>query len=327
MTCVHTVWQIIAGPAAGRSLRFNTDGATTVGRTDAADIQLAEDFFLSRVHFAVHYDGNEWRIRDLESRHGILLNGERVSEAALSDGDVLQAGKSEFRIGTSLSEDDSVHGAAVAATAVAAVLFTGVQASRRAPSTAPEYEPVDCPSGTKAVEGTMPDPPPAEVAWLLAREHPLFLLADFSKVSLPLPEQLKQIDFLFNWMDDDVLPHCSPVLLGPADPVDPYEVIDELWGQDAVLCLYSQLEKPELLVRLRAAIRRDDGLSTAVPRGILGYCWPEAARAVLESAPEKLTAPLMNCLTALLVESEDLQRWRVFFADEAEQNVLAALKT
>lgn len=299
-----------------------------MGRADAADIQLAQDFFLSRLHFTVRYDPSkeQWYVRDLESRHGTMLNGERISDAALAEGDVLHAGKSEFRVGTAISNDETSGGGAVAAAAAGTVLFAAVAPSTRTPPTAPQYEAVECASGLRAVTGTQTHPPPASIAWLLARKCPLFLLADFSKLSLPLPAQLEQVDYLFNWMDEDVLPHCSPVLLAPSDPIDPYEVIDAFWGQDALLCLFSTLEKPDLLLRLRAAIRRDDGTSTDVPKGILGYCWPEAARAVLESAPEKLTAPLMNSSTAILLEAEDLQRWQIFFTQDAEQNVLRALQ-
>ena len=50
------------------------------------------------------------------------------------------------------------------------------------------------------------------------------------------------------------------------------------------------------------------------------------ALAVLESAPEKLTAPLMKSVTAVLLESEDPERWQIFFAQEAEQQILSALQ-
>jgi hypothetical protein len=324
---VHATIEIVAGPAAGRTIRCPRDQETTVGRTGAAAIAIGDDFFLSRIHFSIQFDAERdaWRLRDLESRHGTLVSGERITEVLLSEGDRFSAGKSEFVV-RSLGGEAQDEGAETAVALAAAALFAATAASNRRPGAVPEYRRVKCASGLASLVGTNPDPKPASIAWLLAQQVPLYLLADFSKRSQPPPAQLNPVDFLFNWMDAEVLPHCSPVLLGPDDPIDPYEVIDEFWGRDSVLCLFSTLDKPDLMLQLRAAIRRDDGQSTNVPTGILGYCWPEAARAVLASAPQKLTDPLLNCALAVLSEAESPEVWQVFCKADDERRVRAALQ-
>jgi hypothetical protein len=257
----------------------------------------------------------------MKSRHGTFLNDERIAEAPLAEGDRLKAGRSEFLVRT-LGPDNVIP----AAVATGAALFAAVAASSRIPQQTPKFAASKGHSGLVSLLGAEPSPPPASIAWLIAQQFPLFLMADFSKTSLPLPPQFKQVDYLFNWMDEQVLPFCSPILIGPSDPIDPYEVIDEFWGQAALLCLFSELEKPELLLRFRAAVRGDDGKSTSAPKGMFGYCWPDAARPVLISAPEKLTAPVMRWVRAVLLEAEPPDCWQVFCQESDEVRVRGALE-
>ncbi len=64
---------------------------TVVGRGAEADLRLP-DTGVSRVHAEVHLDGDRARVVDLGSTNGTLVNGRRVSEAALSHGDRLDIG-------------------------------------------------------------------------------------------------------------------------------------------------------------------------------------------------------------------------------------------
>ena len=64
---------------------------TIVGRGENCDIQL-KDERASRKHASILYVGNEFRIRDEGSSNGTFLNGSRVVEYALRDGDELLIG-------------------------------------------------------------------------------------------------------------------------------------------------------------------------------------------------------------------------------------------
>jgi len=62
-----------------------------LGRHSRADIRLAFPE-ISRRHCRVSYANRQWRITDLDSLNGVWINGERMHEAALYDGDRVRIG-------------------------------------------------------------------------------------------------------------------------------------------------------------------------------------------------------------------------------------------
>jgi predicted component of type VI protein secretion system len=68
-----------------------------LGRSSNADIHLA-DPWVSRVHCEIAWRDGELVLRDLESRHGVFLNEQRVQQAVLHPGDVLLLGVSRYRV-------------------------------------------------------------------------------------------------------------------------------------------------------------------------------------------------------------------------------------
>ena len=98
-----------ARPAPGRYLATEEGGELVlyalgardgqslhVGRSPGSDIQL-EDPSVSRRHAIVTHRGGRTVLLDDRSLNGIYVNGERVSEAVLSDGDWIAIGHVSLR--------------------------------------------------------------------------------------------------------------------------------------------------------------------------------------------------------------------------------------
>lgn len=69
---------------------------TSIGREPDNDIQI-DSRFISRHHAVVHVGVHHTVVEDLGSTNGVLVNGQRVRRRALSEGDLLTIGKSQFR--------------------------------------------------------------------------------------------------------------------------------------------------------------------------------------------------------------------------------------
>lgn len=87
---------IVSGEGQGRQVPLK-DAATLIGRD--ADCQLVlEDPRVSGRHAQVYFAGGEFRVKDLGSTNGTLLNGSALTDAAYRDGDDLRVGRSVVRI-------------------------------------------------------------------------------------------------------------------------------------------------------------------------------------------------------------------------------------
>ena len=86
----------IWGPQ-GRTIVELTDARYVVGKAADADVVLTGDSTVSAVHAMLERVGQRWFIKDLKSRNGTIVNGERlVGEQALRDRDELVLGKSRL---------------------------------------------------------------------------------------------------------------------------------------------------------------------------------------------------------------------------------------
>ncbi|MEQ1883839.1 MAG: DUF4123 domain-containing protein [Bryobacteraceae bacterium] len=104
------VLHAVSGPVTGRRIEVRSGSILRVGRTTRADHVIAEDSYLSSQHFALECDRSQCRLRDLGSSNGTFLNGDRVSDAWIRNGDSIAAGSSTFSVQLEAAQREGENG-------------------------------------------------------------------------------------------------------------------------------------------------------------------------------------------------------------------------
>ncbi len=97
---MNILLEIRSGPSAGRKIPLSPGKPLRIGRSSKAELVFAGDPRMSSIHCAFECDERGCRVRDLGSSNGTFLNGTRVKEATLANGDEVRCGKTilVFRI-------------------------------------------------------------------------------------------------------------------------------------------------------------------------------------------------------------------------------------
>ena len=90
--------EIGSGPNAGTKIPLTLGQPLRIGRNPKADHSFPDDKLMSSLHFAIDYSEKGCRVLDLQSSNGTFLNGARVKEATLANGDEIRAGNTVFVI-------------------------------------------------------------------------------------------------------------------------------------------------------------------------------------------------------------------------------------
>jgi hypothetical protein len=91
--------EINAGPMAGKKVAVVTGQTVTFGRAEGrAQFALPHDTFMSGVHFAVECGPGGCRVQDRKSSNGTFLNGARIQDAMLANGDEIKSGQTIFAV-------------------------------------------------------------------------------------------------------------------------------------------------------------------------------------------------------------------------------------
>jgi len=92
------VLRVTSGPHSDQEYLIDRPGTFTVGRASRAHFPMTQDLALSRDHFEIDYQPPLCHLVDLESTNGTKVNRLRVGRVVLREGDVIEAGDSEFSV-------------------------------------------------------------------------------------------------------------------------------------------------------------------------------------------------------------------------------------
>ena len=91
--------EIVEGPQVGESYPVDSARGTIVGRSPTNNVYL-KDRSVSRAHCQIRAEAGNGRcfIEDLGSTNGTFVNGQRVTEAELRDGDIIRLGAYQVKV-------------------------------------------------------------------------------------------------------------------------------------------------------------------------------------------------------------------------------------
>lgn len=243
---MRVILEVVSGPGQGRKVPLRAGQRLQVGRTEYADLTLADDGHMSSLHFALETASDACRIEDLGSSNGTFLNGQPVTAASsVYNGDRIRAGQSEFVVHVEGLERQTI---------VVGQAGAGGAAAVRAAAPAPGKITYTVEIGNSrfpTLRGTTAEAPPQQLAALLNKELPLYLVVDPGRIGQPLPEELAAPEYLFNWFPVESRKMFSQVILSASDPVDLFSWIEKAWGKDGLVCLFSRKDRLDLLAHLR----------------------------------------------------------------------------
>jgi len=90
--------RVLSGPHAGRSFIFDQHDTFLIGRAETAHLCLPDDRYFSRNHCILEIAPPRAFLRDLGSLNGTYVNGQKVQEAYLKNGDRIQGGQTVLAV-------------------------------------------------------------------------------------------------------------------------------------------------------------------------------------------------------------------------------------
>jgi hypothetical protein len=159
--------EVNAGPFAGKKVPVVTGQTVTFGRAAGrAQFALPHDTFMSGVHFAVECGPGGCRVQDRKSSNGTFLNGARIADAMLANGDEIKGGQTVFAVKVvadaklaSLMPAQEVAAPPVVQQRAPAAEPSPAAAKPAAPAISPPVQPGEEPGALPAKVAPQPPPP------------------------------------------------------------------------------------------------------------------------------------------------------------------------
>jgi hypothetical protein len=306
------------GALKDRRYTFTPGQVVEVGRDESAVVAMPADLQMSRRHCSFTFEADAWKVIDRKSANGTLLNGARIVESNIEDGDAVTAGSTRFRVRLhALVDSEGQKAPSLAPSEPEAppspTVPTTIRRGPEEPTLTGTFAAEPCPSQFIRYYATSDEPSPAELVERLSRTCPLFLMIDPAKLGIAIPEAAKPA-FLFDWLPDGAKASCSPVLMMASGKPKALELVAKGWGADAIVCLFSAEAPGSLLQHLRSIIRGQRAPNVPPPPGkVIGICWPSVLEQLLAHSRADFARFLMHGIEAIVLESTVPEcRWQAF---------------
>jgi pSer/pThr/pTyr-binding forkhead associated (FHA) protein len=279
--------EIGTGPDTGRKITLVSGQSCQLGRGTHADVTIYHDPRMAGVHFALKCDRQACMLRDLPGSGGTAVNGQRVSEAVLRDGDQILAGETTFLVRL---RDSASQGTAEPAAAPQAPLPPG------RPISAAEKT-----AGQALVQERA-------LQYLRSQTEPLFALMDSArdlKVLLLLAESKEEHQSLYEGIQGETLAGVAPYLvhLPPQSPLLE-ALVRQGWGKSWGVYLTCSLP----LAELRKHFRRFLTVKTEAGKHLyFRFYDPRVLRGFLPTCRREEVTEFFGCVTCFLIEDETAQ--------------------
>ena len=106
---MQLVLEVLEGPHAGAVFQFDRHDTFVAGRAETAHLCLRDDPHFSRHHFLLEFDPPHCYLRDLGSRNGTFVNGERVKQSFLNNGDIISGGRTRIQFQVQAADGPLAH--------------------------------------------------------------------------------------------------------------------------------------------------------------------------------------------------------------------------
>ena len=96
---MRIILKVTAGPHVGRDFFLEGHDVFLVGRARQAHFHLPKkDLRISRGHCMIEANFPPCRLRDMDSRNGTFVNGQKVKTADIRDGDEIRVGRTILQV-------------------------------------------------------------------------------------------------------------------------------------------------------------------------------------------------------------------------------------
>jgi hypothetical protein len=161
-----------------------------------------------------------------------------------------------------------------------------------------------------------------EVARRLDKHCPLYVALDPAKTKPFESLEITQSQYIFNWLDQEVIASVSPLVLPVAELAQGWSLVEDGLGSDGVICVFSRLDRHACVEHLRRLARHQPRDLRNSAAGTLACFWPSILTVLLRYGEPGFAACLFDGVDAALVESDAEAGWSIYAPGDYRQTLL-----